>query len=52
MISKYLKGFLNFMDRLEVVRLKVLDEIGVLKIKRNRNKQTIFFSFYFLENSS
>ena len=36
MISKYLKGFLKFMDRLEVVRLKVLDEIGVLKIKRNR----------------
>ena len=46
MISKYLKGFLNFMDRLEVVRLKVLDEIGVLKIKRNRKNKR--FSLVFI----
>ena len=45
MISKYLKGFLKFMDRLEVVRLKVLDEIGVLKIKRNSKNKRISLVF-------
>ena len=39
MISKYLKGFLKFMDRLEVVRLKVLDEIG--PANRNSSKTRV-----------
>ena len=54
MISKYLKGFLKFMDRLEVVRLKVLDEIVVLRIKRNRKNKRfslVFISFKIVRKS-
>ena len=40
------------MNRLEITKLKVLDEIVVLRIKRNRKNKQILFSVYFLQNSS